>query len=136
MGSITCAVRGKNLTVVCAANACSNYIPHFFIFPRVKINPLFMDQAPSSSQGFAQISGWMTMKLFKKYMDHFCKFVKPTINKPVLMILDGHCSHTKSIDVLDYASDNGIVMLAPPLTRHIDYNLWMMAFSKAISYLF
>ena len=58
---------------------------------------IIMDQAPPSSQGFAQISGWMTMELFKKYM----KFVKPTINKPVLMIPDGHCSHTKSIDILD-----------------------------------
>ena len=67
VGSITSAKRGKNVTVVSTANACDNYIPSFFIFLRVKLNPLFMDQAPPSSQGFAQISGWMTMELFKTW---------------------------------------------------------------------
>ena len=92
----------------------ANYIPSFFIFPRVKMNRLFLDQAPPSSQSSAQISGWMTMELLKKYMEHFCKFVKPIISKPVELILDGHCSHTRSIDVLDYASQNGVVVLAQP----------------------
>ena len=78
-----------------------------------------MDQAPPSLQDFAQIRGWMTMELFKKYMEHFCKIIKPTINKSVLLIPDGRCSHTKSTDVLHYASQNGVVMLAqPPHTTH------------------
>ena len=40
-GNITSAERVKNVTVVCAANACGNYIPPFVICPRVKMNPLF-----------------------------------------------------------------------------------------------
>ena len=97
VGSTTSAERGKNVKVICAANACGNYIPPSFIFPRVKMNSLFMDQAPHSSQGFAKFSGWMTMELYKKYMEYCCKFIKPTINKPVLLIPDGHCSHTKRL---------------------------------------
>ena len=119
VGSLTSAERGKNVTVVCAVNACGNYIPPFFIFPRKRMNPMFMDRAPPMSVGNAQENGWMTMQLFRQYLEHFVKFAHPTREKPVLLILDGHCSHTKSIEVLDYATEQGVVMLSlPPHTTH------------------
>ena len=78
--------------------------------------PAFMDHAPISSKGYVQDNGWMTMELFKTYLEHFVEFVKPTREKPVCLILDGHCSHTRSIDALDYATANGVIMLSlPPL---------------------
>lgn len=119
VGALTSAERGKNVTVVCAANACGHFVPPMFIFPRKKMNPIFMDHAPSSSKGFVQENGWMTMDLFKTYLQHFVEFVKPTREQPVCLILDGHSSHTRSIDVLDYATSNGIIMLSlPPHTTH------------------
>ena len=63
------------------------------------------------------------MELFKNYIEHFCKFVKQTINKTVLLILYGHCSHTKSIDVLDCVSRNCVVMLAQPPHTTVVYEL-------------
>ena len=34
---------------------------------------------------------------------HFIAFAKPTNNKPVLIVLDGHATHTKNIEVIDLA---------------------------------
>lgn len=53
VGSLTSAERGKNVTVVCAVNALGNYVPPFFIFPRKRMNPNFMDNAPAMSVGHA-----------------------------------------------------------------------------------
>lgn len=119
VGALTSSERGKNVTVVCATNACGHFVPPMFIFARKKMNPIFMDRAPSSSKGVVQDNGWMTMDLFKTYLQHFVEFVKPTREQPVCLILDGHSSHTRSIDVLDYATSNGIIMLSlPPHTTH------------------
>lgn len=119
VGAMTSAERGRNVTVVCATNACGHYIPPMFIFPRKRMNLIFMDHAPPCSKGYAQESGWMTMELFKDYLEHFVEMVKPTVEKPVCLLLDGHSSHTRSIDALDYATANGIVLLSlPPHTTH------------------
>ena len=90
-----------------------------FVFPRKRPNPLLMDNAPESSKGFFNGSGWMTGEVFKDYLNHFIEFVKPSTATPVLLILDGHASHTKNLDVIDLASSNGVIMLSlPPHTTH------------------
>ena len=119
VGAMTSAERGKNVTVVCATNACGHFLPPFFIFPRKRMNPVFMDHATPSSLGFAQENGWMTMDLFKSYLEHFVNIVKPSKEKPVCLVLDGHSSHTRNLAALDFASDTGIILLSlPPHTTH------------------
>ncbi len=47
------------------------------------------------------------------------KHVKPSKENMVLLILDGHKTHTKNIDLITFARDNGIIMLSlPPHTFH------------------
>lgn len=114
VGSMTSSERGKNVTVVCCANAYGHFIPPMFVFAHKRMNPVFMDHSPTSSVGYAQENGWMTMELFKSYLEHFAKMVKPSSERPVCLILDGHSSHTRSLDALDYAKSNGIIMLSLP----------------------
>jgi len=119
VGSITSSERGKNVTVVCCANASGHFLPPLFVFPRKRMNPVFMDHAPTSSKGFAQDNGWMTMELFKVYLEHFVEMVKPSPDKPVCLILDGHSSHTRSLEAVDYAKSSGVILLSlPPHTTH------------------
>ena len=119
VGAMTSAERGKNVTVVCSTNACGHYLPPFFVFPRKRMNPIFMDHSTPSSKGFAQENGWMTMELFKSYLEHFVEMVKPSKEKPVCLVLDGHSSHTRNLAALDYASANGVILLClPPHTTH------------------
>ncbi|KAJ4431990.1 hypothetical protein ANN_20599 [Periplaneta americana] len=46
-------------------------------------------------------------------------FVKPSADDPALLILDGHFSHTKNIDVVDKARENHVdVICLPPHLTH------------------
>jgi len=119
VGAMTSAERGKNVTVICTMNGCGNFVPPCFIFPRKRENPVLMDGAPQSSKGFFNDSGWMTSDIFLKFVTHFVQFVRPSRDKPCLLVLDGHASHTKSLQVLNYATENGVIMLSlPPHTTH------------------
>ena len=47
------------------------------------------------------------------------KHVSCSQKNPVLMIFDGHKSHTKSLELIDYARENGLFLLSlPPHTTH------------------
>jgi len=119
VGSLTSAECGKNVTVICTANGCGRFVPPCFIFPRKRENPILMGHTPSCSKGFFQESGWMNGDIFVKCLQHFIDFEKPTTEKPVVMILDGHSSHTKNVEVLELARANGVVLLSlPPHTTH------------------
>ena len=64
-------------------------------------------------------SGWMTKELFLVWIKHFHAHVKWSPDKPGLLILDGHYSHTRNLEAIDFARENGIILLSlPPHTTH------------------
>ena len=78
-----------------------------------------MDDGPPGAIGHCTESGYIDMNLFLKYLNHFVSHVRCTKDDKVLLILDGHSSHTRSIQVIDYARENGIILLSlPPHTTH------------------
>ena len=82
------------------------------VFPRVYFKEHFIRDGPAGCIGTAHPSGWMTANNF---LETFCE----TITSPVLLLLDNHDSHL-SIEVLDYAKENGVVMLSfPPHCSHM-----------------
>jgi DDE superfamily endonuclease len=48
------------------------------------------------------------------WLDHFIKVVKPTAQKPVVLVMDGHTSHTKSINGLELAVNNHVTLIQLP----------------------
>lgn len=74
-----------------------NFMPPMFIFPRKKANPLLMDHAPADSFAVYHGSGWIQKDLFVFWFNKFIRFSNPRPDKPKLLILDGHASHTKSL---------------------------------------
>lgn len=118
VGSITSAERGTLVTLACAVSASGNSIPPFFIFPRVNFKDHFLNNAPIGSRGSANVSGWMKEEHFLEFLQHFVSHTKCTIQNPCLLLLDNHGSHL-SIEGLDYAKRNGIVLLSfPPHCSH------------------
>lgn len=118
IGSIVSAERGSLVTIACAVSAIGNHIPPFFIFPRVNYREHFVANGPSGSRGAANPSGWMQETHFLEFLKHFHNHTKSTREKPVLLLLDNHNSHL-SIDGLNFAKSNGIVMLSfPPHCSH------------------
>jgi len=119
IGAITTAERGRNITVVCCMSATGHYIPPAYIFPRKRMKAKLMDAAPAGSLPFCEGSGWMTCDLSGHYLEHVQKHASASCNNKMLLIVDGHSSHTKSLQMLDYASANGIIMPSlPPHTTH------------------
>lgn len=118
VGVLSSAERGQHLTVVCCMNAVGTFLPPALIFPRKNMKNELMDHAPPGSIGLTQEKGWMNNELFLKWLKHFVKFVKPSVDEKVLLLVDGHSSH-KSLEVLTFAKENGIVLFCfPPHCTH------------------
>jgi hypothetical protein len=118
VGKMTSAERGTLITMCCGINGIGNFIPPFFIFPRVNMKDVFLKGSPPGSSGAANPSGWMTASNFELFLQHFIKFVRCSKDNMVLMIFDNHESHI-SIASLNLAKDNGIILLTfPPHTSH------------------
>ena len=118
VGAIVSAERGQLVTLCCAVNAVGNSVPPMFIFPRVNYRNNFVNGGPVGCVGTAHPSGWMTAAGFLTFLKHFVAHVRPSPTDKVILLLDNHVSHL-SVDVLQFAKDNGVVMVSfPPHCSH------------------
>ena len=119
IGALTSAERGSTMTVVACMNAKGDFIPPLFIFPRKNMSELLMKGSPAGSIGRAHPSGWVQSNLFVEWLHHFVEKAHPTADSPVLLILDGHYSHVRSLDVIEIARENHIKIISlPPHCTH------------------
>lgn len=101
-----------------SVSADGKEIPPMFIFPRKGFKSHFLNGGPVDCIEVANASRWMTESDFVTYMHHFIKHTRVTISRPVLLLLDNHCSHL-SVDALNLAKESGVVMLSfPPHCSH------------------
>lgn len=99
-------------------SASGQFIPPFFIFPRIRMNEKLKAGGPPESCYVCNRRGWSTIETFSKWFDHF-KFAKPSATTPILLILDGHSTHTKNLEVLEKAKMNHVrIVSIPPHTSH------------------
>ncbi|XP_065673871.1 uncharacterized protein LOC136090823 [Hydra vulgaris] len=118
VASVTSAERGILVTMCNAINASGSSITPFYIFPCVHFKDYFLRNSIPGSVGTANKSGWMVESTFMEWFNHFIKSVRPSKANPVLLILDNHETHM-SINFIDLASDNGVIVLTiPPHTSH------------------
>ncbi len=119
VATATSGERGITTTVVTCCNATGNYIPPMMVFKRKRRKDDLTEHAPAGTLNEVSDSGWINSELFMTYLKHFAKHAKPTKDDRVLLILDGHKSHTKNIELIDYARESGIEILSlPPHTSH------------------
>ncbi|XP_065658028.1 uncharacterized protein LOC136082546 [Hydra vulgaris] len=119
VGSLSSAEKGVTTTSVFSMNAAGNFLPPMVIFKRKRMRDELKDGAPSGSVFACNDSGWMDIELFEKWIDHFITYVKPSKDHPILLILDGHATHTKNLNAILKASESGVIMLSlPPHTAH------------------
>jgi DDE superfamily endonuclease len=68
--------------------------------------------------GHPNATGWMTNENFCEFIRHFVKHAKPSVEQPVLLILDNHQSHI-NFDLIKYAKENHVTLLSfPPHCSH------------------
>lgn len=103
-----------NTTLVCCSNAASIFVPPMFIFKRKRLAPQLGRGAPAGSLIEVAEHGFITSELFLKWLQHFIDFVKPDKNKKVILLLDGHTTHTKNLDALNLARAKDVILLQLP----------------------
>ncbi|XP_065665503.1 uncharacterized protein LOC136086931 [Hydra vulgaris] len=115
VGAITSLEKDKTIKVLCCVSAVGAYVPLMIIFPRVRMKPSFMDQAPQGALGVATKNGWINEELFDIWFDNFLQFTQPSnCNTPTLLILDGHSCHVKNIKVILKARRSNVIILSLP----------------------
>lgn len=115
IGQLSSAEKGKTVTAVCCASATGVFIPPMLIFPRARVNPSLLNGAPTGAIGEASKTGWITECIFTKWFDHFLAMVQPQSRpQPVLLLMDGHASHTGNLDVIEKAASNNVQLLVFP----------------------
>lgn len=90
IGAITSSERGTLITMCLAVNAMGNVIPPMFIFPRVNYKEYFIRGGPTGCIGAANKSGWMQGAEFLTFMKHFSNYVRPTVDRKILILLNNH----------------------------------------------
>lgn len=114
VGLLTSAERGQLVTVVFCVGADGSYMPPLFIFPRKRMKPELMNNAPRGSWAECHESGWIQKDIFTSWFRKFIVFSRASKDNPVLLILDGHKSHTMNLDIIDIGRENGVQILATP----------------------
>ena len=110
---------GSNNHHFSSCSASGVYVPPMMIFKRKKNKPELVDHAPAGTIGQCSENGWIDSDLFLEFLKHFVTYTKCSKDSLVLLILDGHKTHTKNLTTIDYACDNGVVILSlPPHTSH------------------
>lgn len=113
--SMTSVERGENVTVLACMNAAGQYIPPFILFKGVRKRDDFMIGMPSGAEVTMTEKGWVTEVAFKQWIHHFNRY---RTQGKVILILDGHATHT-SLEVVDLCESLGIeLVLMPPHTSH------------------
>ena len=119
VGGLTSAERGQLITAIICCSASGSYMPPKLIFPRVRMKAELMDGAPPGSTHECHPSGWIQTHIFIDWLKEFIQFSRATKDRKVLLILDGHATHTKSLELIDLARENGVIMLClPPHCTH------------------
>ncbi|XP_045456865.1 MFS-type transporter clz9-like [Melitaea cinxia] len=121
VGMISSGEKGTTITVVCAFSASGNYIPPFFIFKRKRMNAQLLHGGNSDMIAAVSDLDWINENLFVDWLHHFISNAKPSVEKPILLVLDNHESHV-SLACYLLCRKNGIINTVISSTAYVTSN--------------
>lgn len=110
VGCLTSGERGQLVTAEICFSATGTYVPPMLIFARKRMKNELLDGAPATLWGTCSDNGWITSNIFFDWFKSFVEFTKPTKEKPVLLLLDGHASHIKNLELIEYAREHHYIV--------------------------
>lgn len=114
VGGVASGERGINTTIVCCVNAAGSCVPPMIIFKRKRMANELKIGAPPGAIVTISDTGYINTDLFVQWLQHFINHVKCSKENKVLLLLDGHTTHSKNLEALLLARENGIVLLQLP----------------------
>ncbi len=119
VGATTSAERGTNTTGVYCHSATGHFLPLMLIFKRKRMADTLKVDAPTGTVFACTDSGWIDSDVFTQWMKHFIQSVNSSKENKHLLLLDRHTSHSKNLDTIKLARENGVFLLSfPPHTTH------------------
>nr|XP_023020198.1 uncharacterized protein LOC111508813 [Leptinotarsa decemlineata] len=111
--SVTSGEKGETISVLTCVNKEGTFLPPFCIMIGKNSKPEFSDGLPPGAEvKMSPRSGYVNAELFFDWMKtHF------TPRKPIgqlLLLLDGHTSHTSSTEMLEFAGNTEIILMCIP----------------------
>ncbi|KAG8180984.1 hypothetical protein JTE90_024732 [Oedothorax gibbosus] len=104
-------------SVLFCVSASGNFLPPLTVFKSQHLYESWTKGGPPGAWYSCTESGWMHDMVFESWMGHFVKHVEQ-LEKPVLLIFDGHGSHL-TYKTIKQAIDNEIIIIClPPNTSH------------------
>ena len=101
--SVQSAERGSLVTVITCLSPTGHFITPLLVFPRSNTKQETMNDTPPGSIHACHPSGWIQSEIFSQWFLHFIKHTTPTKEDPVILVLDGHYSHTRDLEVITLA---------------------------------
>lgn len=115
VGTVTSAKRGQTVTAEICVSASGCYVPPMLIYPRKRMQQEFETGLPPGAWAEFHEVGWMTKKVFLVWFKRFVTYTGASKDKKILLILDGHKTHTKNLELIDLARESGVALLCLPL---------------------
>ncbi|KAJ4444979.1 hypothetical protein ANN_06778 [Periplaneta americana] len=126
VGSTVSGERSSTTTPVCCTSAACHYVPPLIFYKRSRSEEGLEDGVPLGTIfAYNPGSGYINKDVFVRLLRHFINTVRPSKEREVLLLLDGHSTHTRNLDALDIAPENGVIMLA--FAGHITHRLQPLA---------
>jgi hypothetical protein len=110
--------KGETISVVPCCNAEGFFLPPYCIFKGKNKNDELSDgMPPGSAIRMNQKSAYVNSDIFFDWLKfHFLPRKMPG---KVLLIVDGHTSHTNNLEMLEFSEEKNIILLClPPHTTH------------------
>lgn len=111
--TITSGEKGETITVIACCNAEGMFLPPVSIMKGKNKKQEWEDNMPPGSVVMmSEKSAYVNTAIFLNWLkNHF--FPRKPAGK-VLLIMDGHASHCNSVEVLEFADENDIILLCLP----------------------
>jgi len=104
-----------------------HFIPQFLLFPRKYMKQELMNGTPPKSNHACHPSGWIQSEKFTQCFVYFIKHTKPTKWDAVILVPNGHYSHTTNMEVITLAREYHVDIITPHHNSHkmqpFSYNL-------------
>lgn len=113
VSNITSGEKGETISIVACCSAEGVFLPPLCILKGKNLKECHKDgMPPGSAIVMNEKSAYINAVIFKKWLEEHFLPRKPA--GTALIILDGHTSHTNSVEVLEFCEANEIILLCLP----------------------
>nr|CAH7758059.1 unnamed protein product [Callosobruchus chinensis] len=101
-------------TFIVSANAAGHFAAPMIIFKRKRMMAELGVGAPPGCLVQISDTGYINTELFVVWLRKFIEVVRPTPENKVILVLDGHTTHSKNLEAINLAREHGVILLQLP----------------------